>query len=167
MEAANHQRIERPRRIGFDAKAYAWKPDVDYREHPEAYRVGKGEQGVLVVEPYKSELVTLWRFKTPAIALRSAEALFKKFRAYMAARDFVGADMARKFIQMGYTRARRYANYKGGRKYENDEKHTPLPRDTGNAEKAESAAIFYEVWQEVESEPDYADMKARWKRERG
>ena len=28
--------------------------------------------------------------------------------------------MARKFIQMGYTRARRYTNYKGGRKYNED-----------------------------------------------
>ena len=28
--------------------------------------------------------------------------------------------LARKFLQMGYTRARRYANYKGGRKYDKD-----------------------------------------------
>ncbi|MFF5380932.1 DUF4385 family protein [Pedobacter suwonensis] len=26
--------------------------------------------------------------------------------------------MARKYLQMGYTRARRYANYKGGKKYD-------------------------------------------------
>ena len=64
------QSKEKPRRLNFDATSYAWQPDVDYRQHPEAYRVGKGEQGVLIVEPYKSELVPLWRFRTPAIALR-------------------------------------------------------------------------------------------------
>jgi hypothetical protein len=30
---------------------------IDFREHPELYRVGKGEQGVLPVEPYKSEIL--------------------------------------------------------------------------------------------------------------
>lgn len=30
--------------------------NVDFRQSPELYRVGKGEQGVLMVEPYKSEL---------------------------------------------------------------------------------------------------------------
>ena len=44
---------------------------VDFREHPERYRIGKGEQGVLIAEPYKSELLPLWRFKTPAIARTS------------------------------------------------------------------------------------------------
>lgn len=29
--------------------------NIDFRQHPELYRVGKGEQGVLLVEPYKSE----------------------------------------------------------------------------------------------------------------
>ena len=36
----------------------------------------------------------------------------------------MGADMARKFLQMGYTRARRYANHRGGRKYDG-----PVPAD--------------------------------------
>ena len=39
------------------------------------------------------------------------------FLSYRAEDDFVGMDMARKFLQMGYTRARRYANHKSGRKY--------------------------------------------------
>ena len=36
---------------------------INFREHPELYRVGKGEQGVLLVEPYKSEILPHWRFK--------------------------------------------------------------------------------------------------------
>ena len=53
-------------------------------------------------------------------------------------------DMARKFLQMGYTRSRRYANHKSGRKYGAD--RTVLPREEDPI-KAESATIFYEKWQ--------------------
>ena len=91
---------------------------MDARRHPESYRVGRGEQGVLTVEPYKSELLPLWRFRTPQLARESAAALTERFHAYLADGDIVGADMARKFLQMGFTRARRYANHPGGRKYD-------------------------------------------------
>ena len=30
---------------------------IDFRLHPELYRIGIGEQGVLLVEPYKSEIL--------------------------------------------------------------------------------------------------------------
>jgi len=40
------------------------------------------------------------------------------FLSYLEADNFPGANMARKFLQMGWTRARRYANYKGGRNYD-------------------------------------------------
>ena len=33
---------------------------LDVRAHPELYRVGRGEQGVLRVQPYKDELLPLW-----------------------------------------------------------------------------------------------------------
>ncbi|NEQ26896.1 MAG: DUF4385 domain-containing protein, partial [Microcoleus sp. SIO2G3] len=91
--------------------------NIDFRQHPELYRVGKGEQGVLLVEPYKSEILQYWRFKTPEIARESSEKIYQMFLTYLEEDDFVGADMARKFLQMGYTRSRRYANHKSGRKY--------------------------------------------------
>lgn len=83
---------------------------IDFRKHPEKYRVGKGEQGVLLVEPYKSEILPHWRFRTPEIAEESADAIYQLFLTYKEKSDFVGMDMARKFLQMGYTRSRRYAN---------------------------------------------------------
>lgn len=92
--------------------------NMDFRESPELYRVGKGEQRVLLIEPYKSELLPHWRFRTPEIAHRSSEQIYECFLAYRVEDDFVGMDMARKFLQMGYTRARRYANHRSGRKYE-------------------------------------------------
>lgn len=30
---------------------------INFRERPELYRIGRGEQGVLLVEPYKSEIL--------------------------------------------------------------------------------------------------------------
>nr|WP_310590155.1 DUF4385 family protein [Dyadobacter soli] len=63
--------------MNFDEEAYSWKPDVDYKKHPELYRVGRGEQGVLICEPYKSEIGQFWRFKTKAIAEESSS--FRKY----------------------------------------------------------------------------------------
>lgn len=125
---------------------------TNFREHPELYRVGKGEQGVLLVEPYKSEILPHWRFKTPEIARTSADKIYQLFQEYKAQGDFVGMDMARKFLQMGYTRSRRYANHKSGRKYATDK--TVLPREEDPI-KAESARIFYEKWQLAKHNPDY------------
>ncbi|WP_133274551.1 DUF4385 family protein [Hymenobacter radiodurans] len=73
---------------------------VDFRQRPELYRVGKGEQGVLLVEPYKSEILPHWRFRTPEIAQESSERIYELFQGYLKSNDFVGADMARKFLQM-------------------------------------------------------------------
>ena len=131
--------------------------NIDFRRHPELYRVGKGEQGVLMVEPYKSEILPHWRFKTPAIARKSANKIYKLFLEYKANEDFVGMDMTRKFLQMGYTRSRRYANHKSGRKYEKDSKEI-LARDE-DAIKAESAKIFYEKWKKASEDKKYLEMK--------
>ena len=157
----------KPSYLDFDNSQYPWKPDLNYREHPESYRVGKGEQGVLICEPYKSEIGKHWRFKTPNIATHSSEEIFKCFQQYISENDFVGADMARKFLQMGYTRARRYANYKGGKKYDKENGYAELARGTGDTEKAASAAIFYDKWKLAEADQQYSQMKADWKKQYG
>lgn len=113
--------------------------NLDFRKQPELYRVGRGEQGVLLVEPYKSEILPYWRFKTPDIAKESSEKIMELFEDYRTKDDFVGMDMARKFIQ---PRARRYTNYKGGRKYNED--GSTKERDIDHV-KAKSAAIFKEM----------------------
>lgn len=132
---------------------------IDFRASPERYVIGRGEQGVLLVEPYKSELLPLWRFRTPEIAETSANALFHRFEAYLADDDFVGADMARKFLQMGFTRARRYANHKSGRKWSPD-KRTELPDDVDHV-KARSAQIFYAQYRRALDDPTYRRLRDR------
>jgi len=131
--------------------------NVDFRRQPELYRVGKGEQGVLLVQPYKGDILPHWRFRTPEIARESSEAIFAMFERYLADGDFVGADMARKFLQMGWTRARRYANHPGGRKYD-PETGELLPREIDPI-KAEAAAIFYKRYVEARENPRYVALK--------
>ncbi len=139
---------------------------VDFRERPELYRVGRGEQGVLSVEPYKSEILPHWRFKTPEVARKSAAKIYRLYLRYKAANDFVGMDMARKFLQMGWTRSMRYANHRSGKKYVGpvpDERKgqsgawgrevAPMERDE---EKLKSALIFKERLNAVKSDPDYS-----------
>ncbi len=130
--------------------------ETDHRAHPERYAVGRGEEGVLTVEPYKRELLPLWRFRTPAVARTSAAALYRAFVAYGKAADFVGMDMARKFIQMGWTRARRYANHRSGRKY--GEGRVELP-DAPDPVKAESAEIFRRYLERTRKNRTYARLR--------
>ncbi|MGG4169909.1 DUF4385 domain-containing protein [Rossellomorea vietnamensis] len=129
---------------------------IDFRKHPEKYRVGRGEQGVLLVEPYKSEILPEWRFKTPNIAEESSNTIYTMFLQYKEENDFVGMDMARKFLQMGYTRARRYANYPGGKKYNEDGDINDQKIDE---QKAESAAIFEAKWKLAREDDDYLKRK--------
>ncbi|MHC2992216.1 hypothetical protein OB13_11670 [Pontibacter sp. HJ8] len=147
--------------------------ETDFRKHPELYRVGKGEQGVLLVEPYKSEILPYWRFRTPEIAQESSDQIYRLFLAYLQQEDFVGADMARKYLQMGYTRSRRYANHRSGKKYDgpvqDDKKgqsgahgREELPREQDPV-KAESARIFWEKWQAAKENEDYKRMREEFK----
>lgn len=143
---------------------------INFRERPDLYAIGRGEQGVLSVEPYKSEILPYWRFKDPETATASSEKIWELFLAYLKDDDFVGADMARKFIQMGYTRARRYANHKGGKKYDgpvpDDKKgvsgahgRAELPRQPEDPVKAEAARIFKVKWDEAKNHPEYVRLR--------
>ncbi len=145
---------------------YVWSANVNYRQNPTEYRVGKGEQGVLICEPYKSEILPHWRFKNPITALKSATYIFFLFEEYLKNDEFVGADLARKYLQMGYTRARRYANYKSGRKYDSVS-GKELPLNVKDTPKEESAKIFYEMWKKAEANPCYYEMKHNWKKRYG
>ncbi|SFQ32195.1 DUF4385 domain-containing protein [Desemzia incerta] len=137
---------------------------INFRKQPELYRVGRGEQGVLLVEPYKSEILPHWRFKTPEIATESSEKIYQMYLKYKEDQDFVGMDMARKFLQMGYTRSRRYANYKGGRKYE---ENGEIKERTIDEEKAKSAAIFEKKWKIVREDEDYLKLKKEHQKKYG
>jgi len=154
-------------------KAIDWT--IDFRKHPDKYHIGRGEQGVLLVKPYKSEILPYWKFATPDKAKTSADKILAMFYEYKKQNDFVGMDMARKFLQMGFTRSRRYANHKGGKKYDgpvpDDKKgqsgahgRKELPKTQEDPIKAESARIFYKRYEEAKNDLDYQEMAKVHKR---
>ena len=136
--------------------------NLDLRAEPHLYRVGKGEQGVLLVEPYKGEILPHWRFKTEPIARESSEKIFAMFLSYKDQDDFVGMDMARKFLQMGYTRARRYANHRSGKKYDERGEVRPQEPDAMSGEKARAARVFYGKYVQAREDEHYKRRRKEW-----
>ena len=140
-----------------------WNPSIDYRKEPHLYNIGRGQQGVLICEPYKSEICQHWRFKTVQEAIKSSEQILIMFYDYIEQDDFVGADMAKKFLHMGFTRSRRYANHRDGKKYADDGTILPQESDALTCEKAQSARIFYSAWKEARENELYLLMKKTFK----
>lgn len=134
-----------------------------------SYEIGRGETGVLSFEPYKGLILPYWAFRTVPIARNSSQILWSIFRSYVTRKDFVGADMSRKFIQMGMTRARRYANHKGGRKYAK-ETGVKLEKWSGGSEedarkrkeKEDASEVFKLVWRRCIEDEEYKGLKQEW-----
>ena len=45
---------------------------LKFKPNDSRYRIGRGEQGVLLIRPYTNDICKHWRFKTPAEAMISA-----------------------------------------------------------------------------------------------
>ena len=127
------------------------------------YRIGRGEQGVLLVRPYTDDICAHWRFKDVVTARKSSAKIYEMYCDYKRQKDFVGMDMARKFLEMGFTRARRYANHKSGRKYNSSRKVRPQEVDWETNEKAQAAQVFKEVRDKAAYDPVYQQMRKEWR----
>ena len=143
--------------------------DLDYKglyftdvETRKLYRIGRGEQGVLLVRPYTDDICAHWRFKTPQIAVESSNHIYGMYLDYRDAKDFIGMDMCRKFLEMGFTRSRRYANHRDGKKYKNGEV-LPQEPDHATCDFAKSATIFKHVRDIVAKNTDYVKMRKEWR----
>ena len=132
--------------------------DIDFRKYPEKYRYSPDEKGVFKVEPYKSELLPLWRYRDEKAAIQSSRAICQKYEAYRNDRDFVGMDMARKYLQMGFTRAMRYAKYPGGRKYDDDGEIREA-KTWADPQKRKAAVAFRKAWKRVREDQEYQALK--------
>jgi hypothetical protein len=127
------------------------------------YRIGRGEQGVLLVKPYTDYICNHWRFVDEATAIKSSHKIYQMFCQYKRRDDFIGMDMARKFLEMGHTRSRRYANHSSGRKYAKDGSVSPCEKDCLTNVKARSAKIFKEVRDKAAYDSDYQRMRKEWR----
>jgi len=149
--------------IEFDYKLDFKKLDFTDKETRKLYRIGRGEQGVLLVRPYTDDICKYWKFRTPTIAYQSANQIYFSYAQYRAKNDFVGMDMCRKFLEMGFTRARRYANHKDGKKYDKNGNVRPQEKDWATSDKAESARIFKEYRDRVAKDAKYIRMRKMWR----
>ena len=149
--------------IEFDYKLDYKKLYFTDKETRKLYRIGRGEQGVLLVRPYTDQICKYWRFKTPSIAERSAKQIYIEYKKYRKNKDFVGMDMCRKFLEMGFTRARRYANHRDGNKYDSKGKVKPQEPDAMTCHFAESATIFREYRNRVAKDSKYKSMRKMWR----
>lgn len=134
--------------------------DIDFRKYPDKYKIGRGEQGVLIAQPYKDEILPHWKFATPEAAEQSATTIYDMFLEYGRHDDFVGMDMARKFLQMGFTRARRYANHHDGNKYGATNQVKQQAGDWQDSAKAQSAEIFLGYHRKAKDDIQYLKLKA-------
>lgn len=135
--------------------------DTDFREHPEAYEIGRGEQGVFKIQPYKDELLPLWTITSLEDAEAGAAAIYDRFEAYRDAGEFPGMDLARKYLQMGWTRALRYAKYPGGRKYDDDGTERE-PQQWYDEEKYEISQVYKAYLDRVREDETYARRRESW-----
>jgi hypothetical protein len=145
--------------------------DLDYKSldftNPETrklYRIGRGEQGVLLVRPYTEDICQHWRFKDVPTANKSSHKIYQMFCNYRRQKDFIGMDMARKFLEMGFTRARRYANHNSGRKYDVSKTILPQENDALTSEKAQAAQVFKKVRDLAAYDPEYQMMRKQWRK---
>lgn len=152
--------------------------NINFKKRPKLYRIGRGEDGVLLVQPYTSEIAPLWQFEDVEKATESSEKIFELFLNYLENNDFVGADMARKFLLMGYTRARRYANHKKGthKTGRKNKGATPKikvaavevldtekqPRSAQDLEKAAVAKIFKDKSDQAKLNAKYIELKEKF-----
>jgi hypothetical protein len=145
--------------------------ELDYKsldftdaETRKLYRIGRGEQGVLLVRPYTDDICAHWRFVNETAARKSSAKIYEMFLGFKTKGDFIGMDMARKFLEMGFTRARRYANHSSGRKYDKTSgKVRPQEEDWRTSTKAKSAAIFKKVRDAAAYDPTYKEMRKEWR----
>ena len=134
------------------------KPDIR-----KMYRIGRGEQGVLLVRPYTNIICRFWRFRTPEVARKSAITIYHMYRGFRALKDFIGMDMCRKFLEMGFTRARRYANHNDGKKYDSKGNIRPQEPDHATSIYAQSAGIFKKIRDVVAKSEIYVTMRKDWR----
>ena len=139
--------------------------DLDFTdaETRKLYRIGRGEQGVLLVRPYTNDICAHWRFVDEETATTSSNKIYEMFCEYKRRNDFVGMDMARKFLEMGFTRARRYANHSSGRKYAEDGSVSACEQDCLTNVKARAAQIFKVVRDKAAYDATYQSMRKQWR----
>ena len=63
--------------------------DFTDAETRQLYRIGRGEQGVLLVRPYTNDICAHWRFVDVSAAVKSSTKIYEMFLGYKREKDFI------------------------------------------------------------------------------
>ena len=83
-------------------KANKWDHNINYGENPLLYHYAPDCSGMYVCSPYREELLGIWKFSSKSVAKQSAKDIYNLFLKYLDLEDFVGCDIARKYLQAGF-----------------------------------------------------------------
>ena len=75
--------------VEFDYKLDYKKLNFKNKDIRKLYRIGRGEQGVLLVRPYTNFICRYWRFKTPKEAVKSSQKILDIFLYFRTKKDFI------------------------------------------------------------------------------
>ena len=146
--------------------------DLDYKrldftdeENRKLYRIGRGEQGVLLVRPYTDDICAHWRFKTPEIAKKNLLKSMKCILIIVMKKILSVWICVVSFLEMGFTRSRRYANHRDGKKYDKEGNIIPQEKDHATCHFAKSATIFKKTRDVVAKNETYVKMRKQWRSE--
>ena len=120
--------------------------DLDFTdaETRKLYRIGRGEQGVLLVRPYTNDICAHWRFVDETTARDSAATIYKMFLGFGSKETSIGMDMARKFWRWVLRVLCRYANHASGRKYDEvSGEVVSQEKDWRTNEKSKAAKVVF------------------------
>ena len=80
-------------------KSSRWRPNINYRKFPLKYFYDPGIGGMYTCKPYKDEILSVVRLREGDLAIQTCNSLVDMFFLFLEKKDFVGADMVRKFLQ--------------------------------------------------------------------
>ena len=83
--------------------------ELDYKsldftdaETRKLYRIGRGEQGVLLVRPYTDDICAHWRFVNETAARKSSAKIYEMFLGFKTKGDFIGYGHGEKVLGNGF-----------------------------------------------------------------
>ena len=127
----------------YDANAYR---ETNVREHPKCFMVDRGEQGAFTAEPYKIEILPYLICTTLGLIRYSVWQSYALLLNYKEQGNYLGMNIARKLLQMGRARARRYANHENSYKYTPAGPMLSQAANSQTSPKAESARSFNDYY---------------------
>ena len=97
--------------------------------------------------PYKRNLIDHFSFSSPSAAKKSSQKIYEIFKEYRDQGDFVGMDMSRKYLQLGYKLSKRFEKYPSGKR--------SLKNESGDRDMSKSAAEFRKNLVKVMKDKEY------------